>query len=88
MLGRVSVRSDQVVIGDKCMFTLSPGRFAAVSKYRGRVLIHVRDYVIDALSGKMFATKRGVAMKVDVWENLKLNMYAIDTAISVLLQEK
>ena len=70
------------------MFTLSPGQFAAVSKYRGRVLIHVRDYVIDALSGKMYATKRGVAMKVDEWENLKSNMYAIDAAISVLLQEK
>ena len=89
MLSRVSVTSGQVAINwDKCMFTLSPGRFAAVSKYRGRVLIHVRDYVIDALSGKMYATKRGVAMKVDEWENLKLNMYAIDAAISVHLQEK
>ena len=89
MLSRVSVTSDQVAItGDKCMFTLSPGRFAAVSKYRGRVLIHVRDYVIYALSGKMYATKRGVAMKVDEWENLMSNMYAIDAAISTLLQEK
>ena len=89
LLSRVSVTSDQVAInGDKCMFTLSPGRFAAVSKYRGRVLIHVRDYVIDALSGKMYATKRSVAMKVDEWENLKSNMYAIDAAISVILQEK
>ena len=66
MLSHVSVTSDQVAInGDKCMFTLSPGRFTAVSKYRGKVLIHVRDYVIDALSGKMYATKRGVAKKVD-----------------------
>ena len=89
LLSRVSVTSDQVVInGDKCMLTLSPGRFAAVSTYRGRVLIHVRDYVIDALSGKMYATKRGVAMKVDEWENLKSNMYAIDAAISVHLREK
>ena len=89
LLSRVSVTSDQVAInGDKSMFTLSPGRFAAVSKYRGRVLIHVRDYVIDALSGKMYATKRGVAMKVDEWENLKSNMYAIDAAISMHLQEK
>ena len=89
LLSRVSVTSDEVAInGDKCMFTLSPGRFAAVSKYRGRVLIHVRDYVIDALSGKMYATKRGVAMKVDEWENLKSNMYAIDAAISVHLREK
>ena len=70
------------------MFTLSPGHFEAVSKYRGRVLIHVRDYVIDAISGKMYATKRGVAMRLDEWENLKSNMYAIDAAISVLLQEK
>ena len=89
LLSRVSVTSDQVAMnGHKCMFTLSPGRFAAVSKYRGRVLIHVRDYVIDALSGKMYATKRGVAMKVDEWENLKSNIYAIDAAISVLLHEK
>ena len=89
LLSCVSVRSDQVAInGDKCMFTLSPGRFAAMSKYRRRFLIHVRDYVIDALSGKMYATKRGVAMKVDEWENLKLNMYAIDAAISMHLQEK
>ena len=89
MLSRVSVRSEQVaIIGDKCMFTLSPGHFAAVPKYRGRVLIHGRDYIIDAQSGKMFATKRGVAMKVDEWENLKSKMYAIDEAISVLLQEK
>ena len=89
LLSRVSVRSDQVAInGDKCMFTLSPVCFAAVSKYSGRVLIHVRDYVINALSGKIYATKRDVAMKVDQWENLKLNMYAIDAAISVLLQEK
>ena len=59
LLSRVSVRSDQVAInGDKCMFTLSPGHFAAVSKHRGRVLIHVRDYIIDALSGKIYATKR------------------------------
>ena len=43
---------------------------------------------VQALSRKMYATKRGVAMKVDEWENLKLNMYAIDAAISVLLQEK
>ena len=89
LLSRVNVTSDQVAInGDKCMFTLSPGRFAAVSKYRRRVLIHVRDYIIDALSGKMYATKRGVAMKVDEWENLKSNMYAIDASISVHLQEK
>ena len=89
MLSCVSARSDQVAMNeDKCMFTLSPGRFAAVSKYRGRVLIHLRDYVIDALSGKMYATKRVVAIKVDEWENLKSNMYAIDAAISVLLQEK
>ena len=59
LLSRVSVRSDQVAInGDKCMFTLSPGHFTAMSKYRGRVLINVRDYIIDALSGKMYATKR------------------------------
>ena len=32
LLGRVSVRPDQVAIGDKCMLTLSPGCFAAVSK--------------------------------------------------------
>ena len=70
------------------MFTLSPGRFAAVSKYRGRILIHVRDYVINALSGKIYPTKRDVAMKVEKWENLKLNMDAIDAAIRVLLQEK
>ena len=89
LLSHVSVTTDQVAInGDKCMFTLSPGRFAAMSKYRGRVLIHVRDYVIDALSGKMYATKRGVAMKVDEWENLKSNMYAIDAAISMHLREK
>ena len=89
LLSHVSVRSDQVTInGDKCMFTLSPGHFAAMSKYRGRVLINVRDYIIDALSGKMYATKRGVATKVDEWENLKSNMYAIDAAISVILQEK
>ena len=68
LLSHVSVRSDQVAVGDKCMFTLSPGHFAAVYKYRGRVLIHVKDYSIDALSDKMFATKRGVAMKVDEWE--------------------
>ena len=35
ILGRESVRSDQLEIGDKCRFTLSPGHFAAVSKYRG-----------------------------------------------------
>ena len=89
MLSHVSVRSDQLAInGDKSMFTLSPGHFAAVSKYRGRVPIHVRDYIIDALSDQMYATKRGVAMKVYEWENLQSNMYAIDEAISVLLQEK
>ena len=82
------VRSDQVAInGDKCMFALSLGHFAAMSKHRGRVLIHVRDYVIDALSGKMYATKRGVAMKVDESENLK-SIDAIDAAITILLQEK
>ena len=59
-----------------------------MSKYRESFLIHVRDYVIDALSGKRFVTKRGVALKVYEWENLKSNMYAIDAAISVLLQEK
>ena len=59
------------------MFTLSPGHFAAVSKYRGRVLIDMRDYIIDALSGKMYATKRGVAMEVHEWENLKLNLYEV-----------
>ena len=86
LLSRVSVRSDQVAInGDKCMFTLSPGHFAAVSKYRGGILINVRDYIIDALSGKMYATKRGVATKVD---GKISNMYAIDAAISVLLEEK
>ena len=47
----------------------------------------MRNYVIDALSGKMYATKRGVAMKVDEWENLKSNMYAIDADISVHLQK-
>ena len=88
ILSHISVRSDQVAIVDRRMFTLSPGRFAAVSKCRGRVLKHVRDYIIDALSVKMFATKRGGAMKVDEWANLKLNMYAIDAAISILLQEK
>ena len=60
LLSRVSVRSDQVAInGDKCMFTLSPGHFAAMSKYRGKVLTNVRDYIIDALSDKMYDTKRG-----------------------------
>ena len=54
-------------------------------KCKAKVLIHVKDYLTNALSGKMFATKRGVAMKVYAWENLKLNMYAIDAAISVLL---
>ena len=48
----------------------------------------MRDYVIDALSDKIYATNRGVAMKVDERENLKSNMYSIDAAISVLLQEK
>ena len=43
------------------MHALNPGRYAAVTKYRGKVLIHVRNYVIDALF-----------MKVDEWENLKL----------------
>ena len=34
-------------------------------------------------------TQKGVvAMKIDEWENLKSNMYAIDAAISILLQEK
>ena len=57
LLSRVSVRSDQVAInGNKCMFTLSPGHFAAMSKYRGKVLINVRDYIIDAVSGKMYDT--------------------------------
>ena len=42
----LSVTSDQVVIGNKCMFTLSHGHFSAVSMYSGRVLIHVRDYII------------------------------------------
>ena len=46
------------------------------------------NYVIDALFGKIYATKRSVAMKVDEWENLKLNMYAIDAAINIFLQEK
>ena len=35
LLSHVSVTSDQVAInGDKCMFTLSPGRFAAVSNQK------------------------------------------------------
>ena len=37
---------------------------------------------------KCMTQKGVVAMKVDEWENLKSNMYAIDAAISVLLQEK
>ena len=40
------------------------------------------------LSGKIYATKRGIAMKVDEWEYLKSNMYAIGAAISVFLQKK
>ena len=56
------------------MHALNPGRHAAVTKYRGKVLIHVGNYIIDALF-----------MKVDEWENL--NLYAIDTAKIVLLQE-
>ena len=43
---------------------------------------------MNALSGKVYATKRGVAIKVDEWENLKLNMCALAAAISILLQEK
>ena len=37
---------------------------------------------------KCMPQKGVVAMKVDEWENLKSNMYVIDAAISVLLQEK
>ena len=37
---------------------------------------------------KCMPQKRGIGMKVDEWKNLKSNMYAIDAAISNLLQEK
>ena len=74
--------------GDKYVYALSPGRYAAVSLYRGKVLIHVRDYVIDIISGKMYATKRGIAMKVNKWEKLKENMYQIDAAVTAILQQQ
>ena len=47
--------------GDKFMARIGDGRYVTVSLYRGSVLVHLRDYIKDEKSGKMYATKKGIA---------------------------
>ena len=70
------------------MVGIGGGRYVVVSQYRGVTLIHIREYVTDAVSGKQYATKKGIGLKVNQWEVVKKVIRQVDQAVSLYEKKK
>lgn len=69
------------------MVQIGHNRYAVVSVYRGTLLVHVREYMTDANTGRQFATKKGIGLKVNEWQALKRSIAQIDAAISAVKKD-
>ncbi len=65
-------------------FPLGSDRYLVVSKWKGQTRISLREYVSYDGSDKLYPTKKGIALTVDNWIDLKLVFDEINALLSTL----
>ena len=59
-------------------------RFVSVKKFKGKILVNVREYYKDKESGDLKPGKKGITLTPVVWGNLKALNKKVDEAIKDL----
>ncbi len=57
---------------DEMKFSLGNERYLVVSKWKGQTVINVREYQSYVGSDKLYPTKKGIALTVENWLDLKM----------------
>nr|XP_033789232.1 activated RNA polymerase II transcriptional coactivator p15 [Geotrypetes seraphini]XP_033789238.1 activated RNA polymerase II transcriptional coactivator p15 [Geotrypetes seraphini] len=68
---------------DDNMFQIGKMRYVSVRDFKGKVLIDIREYWIDA-EGDMKPGRKGIALNPEQWNQLKEQISDIDDAIRKL----
>eukprot|EP00842_Homolaphlyctis_polyrhiza_P006071 jgi/Hompol1/6465/HPOL_003552-RA len=63
---------------------IAPLRRLTVSKWKGKVLIGIREYYKDKATNEDKPGKKGISISADAWESIKNNFAEIDAAIAKL----
>ena len=71
--------SDIIVGEDEIVFKLDDKKRVTVKKFKGKLLIDIREFYDDG--GKMKPGKKGIALSHDNWNKLKEFMDQIDESI-------
>lgn len=56
---------------DLCMFHLGNERYVVVNEFNGKMLIHIRQYDMDAKRTVRYPTKRGITLNVEKFKKLE-----------------
>ena len=67
---------------------LDSDKYVVVSKFRGDVFVHIREYATDASTNKLYPTKRGVSFIPTTFATFVMNFDEIDRNVLELNTDK
>ena len=67
---------------------LDSNKYAVVSKFRGEVFVHIREYETNPITNKLYQSKRGVSFIPSTFATFVLNLDEIDRNVRALNSDK
>lgn len=64
---------------DRCRIPLGKSIYVTANEFRGELYVHIRHY--DEIDTKLVPTKKGIALTLQRWNNLKNGMKDIEEAV-------
>lgn len=74
-------RTDDDPLNEESKITIGRNRFVDVSKYKGKMLVNIREYYTDE-TGEWKPGRKGIALKLEEWEELWNNKERVDEMIA------
>jgi uncharacterized protein (DUF3820 family) len=73
--------NDLEITKDEIILKLDKFKRLSLRKYKGKLLIDIREFYLDKFSGELKPGKKGIALNLENWNKIKNHISDIDEGI-------